>query len=179
MATTSPSITGTWNADTTHSTLEFAARHMVVATFRGRLPSFSARLVGDDAGLRLEGEGDATSIVTEDENLTGHLQSPDFLDTQRNPTVTLVSRSVEVSGEDVTVQADLTMKGITRPVEFRGSIAGPAEDPWGNVRLGLELTGRVERSDYEMEWNAPLPGGGLVLGNTVTLSMHLEFIREA
>ncbi len=179
MATTSPAITGVWNADTTHSTLEFSAKHMVVLTFRGRLPAFSARLVAGDAGVALEGEGDLTSIVTEDENLTGHLQSPDFLDTQRHPVVTLRAGSLEVRGEDVRFVGDLTIRGVTRPVEFAGTVAGPAEDPWGNVRLGLEVRGSIRRSEYGMEWNAPLPAGGLVLGDAVTLSMNLEFVREA
>ncbi|HWH14962.1 MAG TPA: YceI family protein [Miltoncostaeaceae bacterium] len=179
MSTLAPPVTGTWTTDTVHSTVEFAARHMVVSTFRGRLPAFQAVLRAGDDGLTLTGEGDARTIVTEDENLTAHLQAPDFLDTQRHPTIRFASRSVRVDGEEVTVEGDLTMRGVTRPVEFRGELRGPAEDPYGNVRLGLEMSARVDRGDFGMNWNAPLPGGGLVLGTAVTLSAHLELVRQA
>lgn len=179
MATTAPALTGTWNADTTHSTLEFSARHMVVATYRGRLPRFEASLTVGEDGAAFTGTADAASITTEDENLTGHLMSPEFLDTARHPHITFVSHSVRIDGDDVTIEGDLTAKGITRPVTFRGAIAGPADDPWGNTRLGLEVAAKIERSDFDMNWNAPLPGGGLVLGNTVTLSAQLELIRAA
>lgn len=179
MSTAVSTLTGTWQTDATHSTLEFSARHMVVATYRGRLPKFAATFQVTDSGVEFSGTADAASVVTEDENLTGHLLSPEFLDAARHPQVTFVSRSVVVDGEDVTIDGDLTIKGITRPVTFRGSVAGPAEDPWGSTRLGLELSTKIERSDYDMNWNAPLPAGGLVLGNTVTLSAQLELLKAS
>lgn len=179
MATTAPALTGTWTADPVHSSAEFSARHMLVSTFRGRLPRFAATFRADGDGLHLTGEADATAVVTEDAGLTAHLQSPEFLDTQRHPVVRFASRRVRVEGGDVEVEGDLTMKGITRPVVFRGTLHGPVEDPWGNTKLGLEIAASVERSDFDMHWNAPLPGGGLVLGGTVALSVHLELARTA
>jgi polyisoprenoid-binding protein YceI len=181
MATTSATSipVGTWSADPVHSSLGFAARHMVVATFRGTLPAFSAVLESGEGGLSLRGEGDATSIVTDDDTLTGHLATPDFLDTSRHPTVTFTSTSIAVDGEDVTVAGDLTMRGATHPVTFTGTVAGPVADPYGLTRLGLDLTAKIDRTTWGISWNAPMPGGDMVLGTTVTLTASLELILQA
>jgi polyisoprenoid-binding protein YceI len=172
--------TGTWRADRVHSTLEFAVRHMVVATFRGRLRDFDAVLTADEAGGGvLEGTGDVASVATEEPNLDAHLASPDFLDGERHPQVRFRSSSfVREGADDVLVQGELTIRGVTRPVVLHGTIAGPAVAIDGSERLGLELTTTIDRHDFGVNWNAPLPKGGFAVGDEVRLSAHLELVRE-
>ena len=170
---------GTWRADKVHSSVGFSVRHMVVSTFRGEVPDVDVTIEAGEAGARLVGVGRVASITTQDENLTGHIQAPDFLDAERHPELRFESSRIERSGEaGVVAHGELTLKGITRPVELHGTLEGPVEDPYGLTRIGLELTTQVDRRDFEMNWQAPLPGGGLALGHTVTLTAHLELVRE-
>jgi polyisoprenoid-binding protein YceI len=166
---------GTYTLDKVHSHVGFAVKHMVVATFRGRFEEFDATLeVSDDGAPRLVGTVDVTSIEVKDDNLAGHLQSPEFFDSERHPELRFESDSIRVDGGDVVVDGRLTIKGQTRPVEARGTIVGPHEDIAGNTKLGLELTAIVDRTEFGLNWNAPLPKGGVALGNDVTLSVDLE-----
>jgi len=166
---------GTYTVDKVHTTMGFAVKHMVVATFRGRFEKFDATLeVGQDGAPRLTGTVDVTSIEVKDENLAGHLQSPDFFDAERHPELRFESDSIRIDGGEAVVDGRLTIKGQTRPVEARGTIVGPHEDIAGNTKLGLELTAIVDRTEFGLNWNAPLPKGGVALGNDVTLSVDLE-----
>jgi polyisoprenoid-binding protein YceI len=122
---------------------------------------------------------DATTITTFDETRDGHLQSPDFFDTQRYPELRFESTSVEANGPELVVQGNLTIKGVTKPVELRGAYAGSDTDPWGSERVGLELTGTVDRTDFGLEWNAPLPGGGFLLPNEVVLKATFAATRTS
>jgi polyisoprenoid-binding protein YceI len=167
--------TGTYTIDKVHSHVGFAVKHMVVATFRGRFEDFDATLeVAADGAARLVGTVDVTSIEVKDDNLAGHLQSPDFFDAERHFELRFESDSIRVDQGDVVVDGRLTIKGQTRPVEARGTIVGPHEDIAGNTKLGLELTAIVDRTEFGLNWNAPLPKGGMALGNDVTLSVDLE-----
>jgi polyisoprenoid-binding protein YceI len=172
-------VTGTWNADPIHSSLGFAVKHMVVSSFRGTVPQFEATLVGEGASFRLSGVAKAATIETAEENLTAHLQSPEFFDVERTPEILLESTSVERNGNDVTIGADLTIKGTTLPVVLRGEITDVASDPYGNERVGLTLATTVHRTQFGLNWNAPMPGGGLVLSNEVKLTAELEFVKAA
>jgi polyisoprenoid-binding protein YceI len=172
-------LTGTWGADPIHSSLGFAVKHMVVSSFRGTLPKFEATLTGEGESFRLSGVAQAASIETAEENLTGHLQSPDFFDVERTPEIRLESTSVERNGGDVTIGADLTIKGTTLPVVLRGEITDVASDPYGNERVGLTLATTINRADFGLSWNAPMPGGGFVLSNDVKLTAELEFVKAA
>src|SRR3954466_15907249 len=132
--------TGTWALDTTHSSASFAVKHMVVATFRGRFEDFDARLVvGEDGDASLTGVVKADSIVVKDENLAGHLKSPDFFDTERYPEIRFESTSVRVEDGEVVVDGELTIKGHTEQVQGRGGYVGPHEDIAGNTKIGLAL----------------------------------------
>jgi polyisoprenoid-binding protein YceI len=175
-ATVIPS--GTWSIDPSWSSLEFEVRKLGLVTVKGRIPGFSGTAHGgDDASL--EGTVDATSITTFDADRDGHIQSPDFFDTQRYPELSFVSTSVTTRGDELVVEGDLTIKGVTKPVELRGELSGPANDPWGNERIGLELAGTVDRTAFGLEWNAPLPGGGLLLPNEVVLKAYFAATRTA
>jgi polyisoprenoid-binding protein YceI len=184
MSTMAPESTstipaGTWNIDPVHSSIGFSARHMVVNTYRGEFEEFSGRLVSDDSGARLDGVAPVSSVTTRDPNLTGHLASPDFFDAARHPELRFVSSRIERSGDSLTVDGDITLKGVTKPVQLVGEITGPVDDPYGGTRLGVELAGKIDRRDFDITWNAPLPAGGLALGYEVKLNLSVEFVKEA
>jgi polyisoprenoid-binding protein YceI len=170
---------GTWKIDTVHSHVGFSVKHMVVATFRGRFESYEGQLtVAEDGSPRLEGSVDVGSIVVKDENLAGHLQAPDFFDGANYPRISFVSNEVRVNGGELEIDGDLTIKGNTHPVSARGTVSGPHEDIAGNDKLGVALTAVIDRREYGLEWNAPLPKGGFAVDNDVTLEVELELVRE-
>ena len=167
---------GTWSIDPSWSALEFEVRKLGLVTVKGRVPSFSGTITGgDDAAI--ECVVDATSITTFESDRDAHLQSPDFFDIQRYPELRFVSTSVDASGDEIVVRGDLTIKGVTKPVELRGTLSGPENDPWGNERIGLELSTTVDRTAFGLEWNAPLPGGGFLLPNDVALKAYFAATR--
>lgn len=168
------SLDGTWKSDPVHSALYFSVRHSVVATFRGVVDDFDATLTASGDDIRLEGTAKAASVVTKDDNLTGHLRSPDFFDVDRYPEVQLRSTRVARTGDDVTVDADLTLRGVTKPVTFTGTMRGPVGGAFGGEKAGVDLDATVDRTEFGMEWNAPMPGGGFLLSNDVKLHIHLE-----
>ena len=177
LATTIPAGT-TWTADPVHSTAGFAVKHMVVSTFRGRFEDFGATLTAaEDGTLRLEGRVRADSIAVKDENLAAHLRAADFFDTDRHPEITFASTLVQSSDGELVVEGELTVKGHTRPLRARGSITEPVETPHGSVTVGLDLEATVDRREYGLDWNAPLPKGGFALDNDVRLQVSLELLE--
>ena len=121
---------------------------MLVGKFRASVPSFSATLAVDGDGSTLEGTAQVASIVAADENLTGHLQSPDFFDAERYPEIRFTATSIEVSGDEVTANGELTVKGTTLPIELKGEFSGPATDPYGGERIGLDLSTTFDRTKF-------------------------------
>jgi polyisoprenoid-binding protein YceI len=167
--------TGTWQLDKVHSSAGFAVKHMVVSTFRGRFEDFDVSLdVAEDGDAKLVGTVRADSIVVKDENLQAHLKSPEFFDTERYPEIRFESTSVRREGDELIVDGELTIKGNTHPVEARGAIVGPHENIAGKNGIGISLETVVDRTQFGLEWNAPLPKGGFALANDVTLIVELE-----
>jgi polyisoprenoid-binding protein YceI len=179
LSTTSAVPAGsTWTADPVHSTVGFAVKHMAVSTFRGRFEDYDATLTADEDGtLRLSGRVRAGSIAVKDENLGAHLAAPDFFDTASHPEIAFASTLVRGEGGELVVDGELTIKGHTRPLRARGSLTEPHETVGGRVEVGLQLEATVDRTDYGLNWNAPLPKGGFALGNEVTLSADLELVE--
>jgi polyisoprenoid-binding protein YceI len=165
----------TWTVDKVHSNVGFAVKHMVVSTFRGRFEDYDATLVAQaDGSLRLEGRVAADSIAVKDENLAAHLKAPDFFDTERHPDVTFSSTLIRAEGNTLIVDGELTIKGNSRPIEARGTITEP-QVTFGDVeKIGIELEAIVDRTEYGLNWNAPLPKGGFALANEVKLLVELE-----
>jgi polyisoprenoid-binding protein YceI len=180
-ATTQPIATGTWKIDTVHSHVGFAVKHMVVSTFRGQFEEYEASLIaGEDGASRLEGSVSVDSIAIKDENLLAHLKAPDFFDSERYPQIRFVSSQVNLGdGGELEVEGDLTIKDRTHRVTARGSLNGPHADIAGNDKVGVELEAIVDRREFGLEWNAPLPKGGFALDNDVKLQVSLELVREA
>ena len=178
-ATTVPvAPAGTWTLDPVHSSASFAVKHMVVATFRGRFEEFDVTLTADEQGeARLTGTVRADSIVVKDETLGEHLKSPDFFDTERHPEIAYVSRAVRREGDELIVDGDLTIKGRTERVAARGTITDPAVT-FGDVeKIGVTLEAIIDRTAFGLDWNAPLPKGGVALANDVKLIVELELAK--
>jgi polyisoprenoid-binding protein YceI len=179
---TAPQITpGTWKIDTIHSHVGFAVKHMVVSTFRGRFEEYDGALTADAEGTpRLEGSVNVDSLVVKDENLAGHLKSPEFFDSERYPQIRFASDALTLSEDgEAEVEGELTIKDHTHRVTARGSVTGPHVDIAGNDKIGVELEAVIDRREFGLEWNAPLPKGGFALDNDVKLQVSLELVREA
>lgn len=168
---------GTYTSDPVHSSTAFAVKHML-ATFRGSFAAFDAELsVDEDGRARLTGSVPVDSVVVKDENLAAHLQSPDFFDGEQYPHITFASTDIDIEDGTATVTGDLTLKGHTERVIATGPIAGPVEDPFGNTKVSLQLVTVVDRTKFGLNWNAPLPKGGFMLANDVTLTVDLELVQ--
>jgi polyisoprenoid-binding protein YceI len=168
---------GTYTSDPVHSSTGFAVKHML-ATFRGSFAAFDATLTADEDGrARLVGSVPVDTVVVKDENLVAHLQSPEFFDAEQYPRITFESSDIAIDDGAVTVTGDLTLKSHTERVTATGTIVGPVEDPFGNTKVGLQLETAVDRTKFGLNWNAPLPKGGFMLANDVTLSVDLELVQ--
>jgi polyisoprenoid-binding protein YceI len=179
MSTATQIPAGTWKSDHTHSEAAFSLRH-VVSTFRGRFAGVEATLVADaDGSLRLDGAVRADSIVVKDENLQAHLGSPEFFDIEQYPEITFTSSRVDLDGSQVTIEGELTIKGHTHPLKAAGTITEPVESPFGQTTLGLQVETTIDRTQYGLDWNAPLPKGGNMLSDEVTLAVDLELVHQA
>ena len=176
MATATEQIQGTYVLDPVQSSASFAVKHMVVSTFRGRFENFDATLVDG----KLTGTVDVSSIVVKDENLAAHLQSPEFFDAERHPELRFESSDIRRGeGNEVVVDGELTIKGITKPVEARGTLEGPAVTLGDVNKVGLTLEAIIDRTEFGLNWNAPLPKGGFALANDVKLIVELELAEQA
>ena len=164
--------TGTWKADAAHSRVEFAVDYMT-GTFRGSFSPFEATL--EDGVLR--GAAKVADVKVQDENLAGHLQSPDFFDAERTPAISFASTEIALDGPSAIVKGELTIRGATHPVELSGTISEPITDPYGQERVGVRLAGSVDRTAFGINWNNPLPSGQPALANDVRLSAELYLVK--
>ena len=167
---------GTWSIDPSHSTVEFQIKHLGLATVKGRAPVVSGTIEGGEEPS-IRGTVDVTSLTTFDETRDQHLQSPDFFDSARFPELTFESTSVRQEGDALVADGELTIKGVSKPVTLRGELVGTETDPWGNERLGLDLSTTIDRTAWGLTWNAPLPGGGFLLPDSVTLSASFSAVK--
>ncbi len=165
--------TGTFTADTVHSSVAFEVPY-AVAAFRGEVSDFDATL----SDGRLTGEARIASIAVKEENLEAHLLSPEFFDAERHPSVSFAGELRRADGDRVTADGEITIKGITRPATLEGTIVGPAVDHFGATRVGLELTTTVDRTAFDINWNMPLPNGEPALANEVTLTAELTLVAQ-
>jgi polyisoprenoid-binding protein YceI len=165
---------GTWSADPVHSDVSFEVVHAGVDVFRGSFGEFSATLTGDT----LTGSATVASVDVKDEQLSGHLLAPDFFDAARYPEITFSATELERDGNALTAKGELTLKGVTQPVELTGTISDPSVDPFGNERVGLSLEATIDRTDFGVSWNAPNQSGGDYLANDVRLIARLALKKE-
>lgn len=164
---------GTWQADTVHSSVSFEVPY-AVATFGGEVSDFDATLVDGT----LTGAARIATLNVKDEALQAHLASPEFFDAERHPEVRFVSTAVRRWGDEVSLDGELTIKGVTRPATLAGKITGPAVDHFGANRVGLKLQTTVDRTQFGITWNMPLPNGDPALSNDVTLKAELTLVGQ-
>ena len=170
---------GTWTLDPVHSSASFAVKHMVVATFRGHFDRFEVTLTADESGAKLVGKVDVDSLSVKDDNLLGHLKSPDFFDIEQYPEIVFESTSVIRDGNELTVQGNLTLKGQTHPVQGKGTITDPHVTLGDVEKIGVELEAVIDRTTFGLDWNAPLPKGGFALADDVKLVIEAELAKAA
>ena len=180
MSATAPAtLAGTWVADPVHSTASFAIKHMIVSTFRAAFKQIDGTLEVDGDDIRLTGTVPVESIDVEQADFRAHLLSAEFFDVENTPDITFVSTAVRRGeGDAIDVDGDLTVKGVTRPVSATGILIGPAVSFGDAEVIGVELQTQVNKNDFELKWNAPLPRGGFAVSDEVTLNVHLELRRE-
>jgi polyisoprenoid-binding protein YceI len=178
----SQTSTTTWNIDPAHSVAEFKVKHMMIANVKGHFSKISGVLLRDasnPANDRVEATIDAASIQTRDEQRDNHLKSPDFFHVEKFPTLHFKSTGAKVVGEgELSVEGDLTIHGVTKKVHFavEGPTA-PAKDPWGNTRIGLSATTKINRKDFGLTWNAALETGGILVGDDITITLDAQFVK--
>jgi polyisoprenoid-binding protein YceI len=168
---------GTWQLDPVHSTIGFEVDYMGGA-FRGQFGEVAAKLETGHTPV-LTGSAKVASADLKDENLTAHIQSPDFFDAERYPDLRFESSEIERAGDQVTVRGGITIKGVEKPVELTGTLGEPITAPYGRERFSLKLETTVDRTDFGVNWNVPLPDGKPALADEVKLQAELYFVKEA
>jgi polyisoprenoid-binding protein YceI len=185
MATTTPAPTSliTWKLDPAHSAAEFKVKHMMISHVKGSLTGLSGILKEDPSDpdrFTVEASIDVATLSTGDAQRDGHLKSADFFEVEKYPTMAFKSTAVKRIAEgEHTVTGDLTMHGVTKPVTF--TVEGPSapgNDPWGNTRIGLSATTKLNRKDFGLTWNSTLETGGLLVGEDITINVDAEFIKS-
>ncbi len=173
----------TWQIDPNHSSIGFAVKHMLVASVKGSFHDFDIDAEVDEQNLAASlgtVRVRTASIDTRDDNRDAHLRSPDFFDTENHPEMVFAVKSIEPNGnDDYKIVGDLTIRDITREVVLEADAGGPFVDPWGNRKIGLSAEGKLNRKDFGLNWNAALETGGFIVGDTVRLSVDLEFVNAA
>ncbi|MEO6803231.1 MAG: YceI family protein [Granulicella sp.] len=172
----------TYQIDSTHSSVHFSVRHLMVSNVRGEFTKVTGTIQFDPqnptAGT-VSASIDANSISTRDEQRDGHLKSADFLDTEKFPTITFVSKRVEAHGDGGKITGDLTIHGVTREITLEVEGPGPEiKDPWGLQRIGASATAKLSRKDFGLTWNTALETGGVVVGDEVKITLDLEAVRS-
>jgi polyisoprenoid-binding protein YceI len=179
---TPQTVTSTWNIDPAHSVAEFKVKHMMISNVKGQFSGVSGTLnlhEGDVTNSEIEAIIDVATISTRDDQRDAHLKSADFFDVEKFPTLTFKStRVIRKSDDELAVEGELTIHGVTRHVEF--AVEGPSaagKDPWGNTRIGISATTKIKRKDFGLTWNAALETGGILVGDDVTITLDVQFIK--
>jgi len=180
--TTASTALSTWKIDPSHSAAEFKVRHMMISFVKGKFSGLSGVLKLDENDYThstVEVSIPAASVSTVDEKLDAHLKQADFFDVEKFPLLTFKSTSILSLGDrDYAVSGDLTIRGVTKHVTLSvDDVSGPSKDPWGNERIGLSGSAKINRKEFGFVWNAPLEFGGFLVGDEVTITLDVQFIK--
>jgi polyisoprenoid-binding protein YceI len=182
-STVTPASITTWKLDPAHSAAEFKVRHMMISNVKGSFTGLAGVLTEhqtDSTLSSVDASVDVATVNTGDAQRDGHLKSADFFDVEKYPKMIFKSTVVKNTGkQEYSVTGDLTLHGVTKPVTF--AVEGPSEpgkDPWGNTRIGLSATAKINRKDFGLGWNAPLETGGLLVGEDVAITLEVQFIKS-
>ena len=174
--------TTTWQLDASHSSIGFSVKHLMIATVKGSFGSFHASLGGQENDLTkatVSATIDTASIDTSNEQRDGHLRSADFFDVEKYPAITFVGKKIvgDAFG-DFKLVGDLTIRGVTKEITLDATFEGRAKDPWGNSRLGYTAKGKINRTDFGLNWNQALEAGGVLVSDEVKISVEASFVRQ-
>ncbi len=181
LAATAPAAT--WNVDPAHSVISFSVKHLMISTVRGDFTTFEGTLSfeeGQSEALSVEATADAASVNTRNEKRDAHLKSADFFDAEKYPKLSFKSKSTKKTGEGhYLLTGELTIRGVTKEVAFDVvGLAGTVKDPWGGTRAAATATAIISRADFGLTYNAALEAGGVVIGNEVTITLDVEFVKQ-
>jgi len=170
---------GTWNADLSHSSVNFSVRHLVVSKVRGQFQKFDATLQIAENPLdsKVQASVDLASIDTGDDGRDNHVRGGDFFDIEQFPTMTFASTGIRPNGSDYYLDGDLTIKGVTKPVTLDLEFNGVATDPWGGTRAGFSAETEVNRADFGINYNAALEAGGVLIGEKLKVTIEVEAVK--
>jgi polyisoprenoid-binding protein YceI len=182
VALTQTSTTTMWKIDPAHAMAEFKVKHMMIANVKGQFSRVSGALFLDESDLansRVEATIEAASIHTRDEQRDAHLKSADFFDVEKFPTLHFKSSGISIVRDgELSIEGELTIHGVTRKVNF--VVEGPTpptKDPWGNTRIAISASTKINRKDFGLTWNAALETGGFLVGDEVTIALEAEFVK--
>jgi polyisoprenoid-binding protein YceI len=182
MSTTSTVIpTGAWAVDPSHSTVGFAVKHMGIATVRGEFNEFFGTVeIGDDLSTaKAYGTVKVESVDTKESQRDDHLRSADFFDAAQHPELTFESTSIEaLDDEEFRTTGNLTIHGVTNEIVLHADVQGTDTDPWGNERVGIEITGQLSRGDYDMQFNQALGSGNMLVADKVKLALDISAVKQ-
>ena len=173
-------VAGTWDIDPVHSEVGFSVRHLMVSKVKGTFKTFSGSITIAENPLesKVEATIDASTVDTRDENRDTHLRSSDFFEVEKHPQIIFRSTSVHPKGSDYTVTGDLTIHGVTRSVDLELEFNGVSPDPWGGTRAGFSASTEISRSDFGIEFNMALDGGGVVVGDKIKITLEVEAVLQ-
>lgn len=171
-------VAGTWTIDPVHSDVSFTVRHMMVSKVRGNFTSFSGELVTAENPLGSSATAtiDMTSIATGSEQRDNHIRSADFFEVEKYPTMTYRSTAIRPADDGYVVEGELSLHGVTRPVELAVAANGFGPDPYGGTRAGFSATGSINRRDFGIDITMPLDGGGVVVGDRIQIVLEIEAV---
>ena len=177
--TAMPLAVGTWTVDSTHSTVGFVARHLMVSKVRGSFKQFAGtvQIAENPLDSSVQASVEIASVDTGDTGRDAHLLGADFFDAENFATMTLQSTALAQSGSDYVLSADLTIKGVTRPVDFKLEFDGVSTDPWGNTKSGFAAETEINRKDFGLEWNVALEAGGVLVGEKVKIQLDIQLAK--
>jgi polyisoprenoid-binding protein YceI len=171
-----------YEIDPVHTNVGFSVKHLVISNVHGKFKDFSGKIIFDDkdpGNSSVTGTIKTASISTDNEDRDKHLKSADFFDVEKNPEIIFNSTKVEKQGDKYQVTGNLTVKGVTKQVSFPVEVSGPIKDPWGNMKLGIEFSLKINRQDFGVSWNKALETGGFVVGDDVTIEVSAEATKKS
>lgn len=169
-----------WTIDSTHSEIGFKVKHMMFTNVSGKFDSYEATIITDEDNFEnasIEFSADINSINSNNADRDNHLKSADFFDVENHPKLTFKATSFTKKGDDFELTGDLTLRGVTKPVKLEAEFSGLMKDPWGNTKAGLNISGKINRKDWGLNWNSALEAGGVLVGEEVRLNIELQLIQ--
>ena len=181
MTTAAVAVKTSWAVDASHSNVEFAVKHLMIATVRGRFYDVTGTVEldpEDPAKSAIDVTINAVSIDTRQDQRDGHLRSADFFDVANFPVLAFKSTRIRRDGDDFLVDGDLTIRGVTKPVTLRATEEGRTRDPWGGERIGFSASSKINRRDFGLTWNQVLEAGGFAVGDEVKITVDVELVKQ-